>query len=248
MPHHYNDGQPYIAARGRLAPRTAVEVAESLVQPILELSAETGSETFLNAIRREMKIRFYQQRTIKTYLQCLRGFLSLYRHSLDELTPEDVRNYLELLVDGGAGSSHVSNVLAAVRTAFDKMCGLDITRGLMTPRKPSQLPVILSSSEVSRILQAAPSLRDKLLLGLMYASGLRVSEVVALKWVDIDFDRKAIRIEQSKGRKDRSVMLPESLAPLLVRLAEMSDLDGFLFPGQKKGRYLSPRSAQRAME
>ncbi len=205
MPHHYNDGQPYAVARGRLAPRAAVEVVEHRVQPILELSGETGTETFLDAIRREMKIRFYQQRTIKTYLQCLKAFLSWYRYPLNEITPEDVRNYLELLVDGGASSSHVSNVLASLRAAFDKMCGLDITRGMMTPRKPSRLPVILSSSEVKRILHAAPSLRDKLLLGLMYASGLRVSEVVALKWVDIDFDGRPSASSRARdGRIARS--------------------------------------------
>jgi len=111
-------------------------------------------------------------------------------------------------VDGGASSSWVSIHLSALRTVFDKMCGLNCTLGLMTPRRPKRLPVVLSTDEVSRLLQAAPSLRDKLLLGLMYATGLRVSEVVRLRWHDIDFDRRAIRVWQGKGRKDRDVMLP----------------------------------------
>ena len=86
------------------------------------------------------------------------------------LTREDVREYLLYLVDAGLSSSTVSNHLAAIRTAFDKFCLRQVTFGMVVPRKPKRLPVILSSEEVIALLQAAPSLRDKLLLGLMYRS------------------------------------------------------------------------------
>jgi hypothetical protein len=142
----------------------------------------------------------------------------------------------------------VSIHLAAIRTAFDKMCGRAVTLGLETPRRPKRLPVVLSGSEVIRLLEAAPSMRDKLLLGLMYAAGLRVSEVVRLRWVDVDFDRRTIRVWQGKGRSDRQVMLPESFQPLLRGLASAFAKEDFLFPGARPGRHLSPRTAQRAMK
>ena len=106
------------------------------------------------------------------------------------------------------GTTH----LAAMRTAFDKMCGGSITSGLEIPRRRQHLPIVLSGKEVVRLLEAAPSLRDKLLLGLLYAGGLRVSEVVRLRWQDVDFDRKQLRIVAGKGRKDRMALLPQSLA------------------------------------
>ena len=86
------------------------------------------------------------------------------------LAREDVRCYLELLVDGGGSSSWVSINLSAIRTAYDKMCGYAVTLGLQSPRRPKRLPVVLSQEEIMRLLQAAPSLREKLLLGLMYAT------------------------------------------------------------------------------
>jgi integrase len=99
---------------------------------------------------------------------------------------------LELLVDGGASASWVGVHLSAIRTAFDKMCGRQITSGLMSPRRPKRLPVVLSQPEVLRLLEAAPSLRDKLLLDLMYATGLRSSEVAQLKWRDSIAGRRGV--------------------------------------------------------
>ena len=100
-----------------------------------------------------------------------------------------------------------------IRAAFDKMCGYTVTLGLQSPRRGKRLPVVLSAEEVTRLLQAAPSLRDKLLLGLMYATGMRVSEVCRLKWRDLDFDRRVVNIWEGKGRTDRQVMLPVSFEP-----------------------------------
>ena len=156
--------------------------------------------------------------------------------------------WLEAVVIGGASSSTVSNQLSAIRTAFDKMCHRQVTLGLATPRRPKRLPVVLSVEEVRRLLQAAPSLRDKLLLGLMYATGMRVSEVVRLRYRDLDFDRRLVNVWQGKGRADRQVMLPVTFEPLLRQLAKTLEGEAFLFPAEKRGRHLSPRTAQRAMQ
>ena len=246
--HTYNSGAPYSPARGRQAPRRHVEEHGATVHPVVALQPETAAREFLVVIRRELKIRFYQSKTIRNYLRCLTQFLRWYDGRLNEVTTEDVRCWLELLVDGGAGSSHVGGMLSAIRTAFDKLCGLECTRGLATPRKPHRLPVVLSTREVARLLKAAPSLRDKLLLGVMYATGMRVSEVVKLRWEHIDFERRTIRIVEGKGRRDRVVMLPDSFGPVLRRLSQIDEHHGFVFPGPRRGRYLSPRTAQRAMQ
>jgi site-specific recombinase XerD len=83
----------------------------------------------------------------------------------------------------------------------------------------------------------------------MYATGLRASEVVRLRWQDIDFDRRAIRVWQGKGRTDRYVMLPKCFETMLKHLAEAHrDEPYHLFMGAKRNRHLSPRSAKRAME
>ena len=202
---------------------------------------------FMSRILRELKIRFYKQPTIRSYRTILGNFLRWFGNRPHLITREDVRCYLEVLVDGGAGSSWVSVHISAIRTAFDKMCGRSVTLGLQTPRKAKRLPVVLSPQEVTRLLEAAPSLRDKLLLGLMYATGMRVSEVVKVRYRDLDFHRRIINVWQGKGRTDRQVMLPMSFEPVLKGLASAYDADEYLFPGERAGRHLSPRTVRRVM-
>lgn len=182
-----------------------------------------------------MRIRFYQPRTIRSYCRALAGFLRWLNAPPHLAHRDDVRDYLEFLVDGNASASWVSVHLAAIRTTFDKMCGGDITLGIQTPRQAKKLPIVLSTDEIIRLLKAAPSLRDKLLLGLIYATGVRVSEVVRFRWNDIDFDRRLLRVWQGKGRRDRDILLPESFQPLLRELSRAADPRSFVSPPRTRG-------------
>lgn len=254
----YNDGRPYRLPYGRSAPQEAIVDRFSTVHPIIH--GRPDAQRFVRVVVRELKIRFYAQRTIKSYRNALIAFLRWFGAPPNRVTREDVRNYLEVLVDGGGSSSWVGINLSAIRTAFDKLCGRQITLGLETPRRARRMPVVLSQSEVQRMIQAAISLRDKLLLGLMYATGMRVSEVVRLKWKDFDFVRQTVSIWQAKGRSDRQVMLPKCYFSLLQKMAGEFGGEDYLFPaesnrfaGKRSGnssrstRYLSPRTVQRAV-
>ncbi len=235
------------AARGRYAPRDAIVDHLAEVAVIALPRERPCAEEFLRRIGRELKIRFYQASTQRNYRRVLEVFLRWLARPPHAATPEDVREFLELLVDGGASSSWVAVHLSALRTAFDKMCGQALTLGLEIPRRRKRLPVVLSGAEVVRVLEAAPSLRDKLMLGLMYAGGLRVSEVVRLRWRDVDFDRKQLRIRLGKGRKDRMATLPHCLEATLGSLKRLAGAEDFLFAGARTGRYVSKRTVQRAM-
>ncbi|MCC7110681.1 MAG: tyrosine-type recombinase/integrase [Deltaproteobacteria bacterium] len=217
---------------------------------VIDLDREPiDARAFLRRIERELKIRFYQPKSRRSYLHVLASVLRWLGQPPAATTAESIREWLELLVDGGASSSTVSVHLSCLRTVFDKMCFRELTLGLMTPRRSKTLPVVLSVDEVRRLLTAAPSLRDKLLLGMMYATGMRVSEACRLRMRDVDFQRRTIRVEQGKGRKDRLVMLPASFTPMLERLARMSAPDAFLFSSSSEDdRHVSPRTAARVME
>lgn len=248
-PGTYNNGQPYIPARGRYAPREELEDRLAKSHAVVDLQCQHPTPAkFIELIAREMKIRYYQPKTIKSYGNALRQFFRWFGRRPHELTREDVRNYLEFMVDGGADSSWTGVHLSAIRTAFDKMCGRDVTLGLLTPRRAKRLPVVLGTKEILRLLTAAICLRDKLLLGLLYATGMRVSEVARLRWRDVDFQRRAINVWQGKGRKDRLVLLPRCYEHLLQTLAENTKPDDYLFPGQRPGRHISPRTIRRIMQ
>jgi len=227
----YPDGRAYAPARGRFAPRARVEDQLDLPAPVIQ--GRPTPDEFVEKIVREMRIRFYQPNTIKNYRNALRSFLNWYGGPPHRITREDVREYLLYLVDARLSSSTVSGHLFAIRVAFDKMCHRQITLGLTTPRRPKKLPVVLSVEEVQRLLEATPTLRDKLLLGLMYATGMRVGEVVRLRWRDFDFDRRLVNVWQGKGRSDRQVMLPKTFEPLLKRLSQQFTGDDYIFPSGK---------------
>ena len=243
--HTYNDGKPYRLAGGRDRPRNQIE---NLCEPTH--SAVTGKPTpaeFVKKIKREFKIRCYARNSIKNYMSHLLGFLRWYGNSPHLVNQEHVRCYLEILVDGGASSSHLSGCISAIRTAFDKFCRRDVTLGIATPRRPRKKPVILSPEEVTQVLKAAPTPAIKLAIGIMYAVGLRNSELCKLSVADIDFDRNTIRVDQGKGNSDRLVMLPRSFRKVLER--ECADRAGteYLFPSleRRRNRYMSPRTLQR---
>lgn len=243
----YSTGAPLVQAAGRYAPRRRVLARHAATRWVLDLREEEPDwPRFVEVVRRELRIRFYQRRTIDTYLGALDGFAAWAGGAPHELDREDVRGFLEELVDEGHSPSSVAVHLSAIRTAFDKLCGGTVTSGLETPRRARKLPRVLSEQEVLRLLRAAPTLRDKLLLGLMYAVGLRVSEAVRLCAGDVQASRGFIHVVEGKGRKDRVVMLPESLRALLE--ARCAATDGFLFPaGPAARRHLSARGAQRVL-
>lgn len=211
----YANGQPWRQAQGQQVPRQEVEDHLACEHAVVDLHSEPAASVFLKKIVREMRIRFYRPKSISSYQSAIKGFLRWYSGRLSNVNKEDVREYLDLLVIGGASASQVSVTLSAIRTAFDKFCQARCTVGLVTPRKPSKLPVVLSKEEVKQLISAAVSFRDKLLISVLYATGLRVSEAARLKWEDLDFERNQIRVVGGKGAKDRTVMLSDQLRPLL---------------------------------
>ncbi len=256
--HRYTSGQAYTTARGRNAEREAVCDSYDWRNAVAlcDLEHEDPSPaTFVELVEREMKIRKYCKNTITNYRSALNSLLRWSGLRPRQICREHVRSYLEYMVDGGSGSSQLGLHLSAIRAAFDKMCFRDITLGLESPRKPKKLPIVLCKDEVRSLLGAAVSLRDKMLLGLMYATGMRCSEVVKLRWQEIDFGRNVIRIVRGKGRVDREVMLPECFRSLFSALSKQAKPTDFLFPaeGQKAEssngtRHLVTRTVQRVME
>ena len=195
-----------------------------------------------------MRLRYYQPTTIKTYIHAAGSFLRWFGNPPNMAQRADVRDYLLYLVDSGAASGTVAIHLSAIRLLFDKFCNRNLTDGLAIPRRPKRLPQVLSKSEIVRLLRSATSLRDKLIIGMLYATGMRLSELAKLQWTDVDFQRNCITIRKGKGRTDRIVVLPDSYREILKEHSRLAEGQGFVFPGQLHGRYISPRTIQRIVK
>lgn len=245
--HTYNNGQPYRIAKGQNAP------AKKIIWRRSGHSIMTGRPTtaeFLTKVKRELKIRGYTRTTIKSYKSVLRSFLAWLGMPPNRATIEHVRDYLETIADGGASTSWLSTNLSAIRTAFDKFCCRDITLGLVTPRRPKQQPTVMSRREIQSMIRAATSIHDKLLVIILYATGMRVSEVAKLRWQDFDFDRNLIQVRRGKGNSDRIVSLPNTFRDSFIRLAELANFGGHVFPAKHDSvdKHISVRSIQRLVK
>ena len=127
----------------------------------------------------------------------------------------------------------MNGAVAALRFFFTTTCNRpEMARHLTLVRQPQKLPVVLTTDEVLRLLEAAPGPKYKAALGVAYGAGLRVSEVANLKVSDIDSERRVLRVEQGKGRKDRNGMLSPRLLELLREWWCMGQPTTWLFPGR----------------
>ena len=111
------------------------------------------------------------------------------------------------------------------------------------PRKERTLPEVLSEEEVSNLLHVTQNLKHKAILMTIYSAGLRVGEAIALKIKDIDSQRMQIRVEQSKGKKDRYTLLSTKTLEVLRQYVKIYKPKVWLFEGQDGGQY-SERSIQ----
>ena len=236
--------------RGRKAVRdVVVDVLQGDERPSV-VKGKPTTEQFLNRIREELLIRCYERTSISTYQSHIVALMRWHGGRPHQISRDNVREYLTMLAETGASSSKLSGALSAIRTVLDDLCCRQVTFGFVIPRRSKKLPTILSMQEVQRLIDSCRSLRDKMLASLMYATGLRVSEVASLGWCDVDFDRDCINVIRGKGRVDRKVMLPETYRGLLKSLSDQAGAKGFIFPseGVRKDRHLSVRTIQRRVK
>ena len=202
----------------------------------------------------DMRMRRLAPKTQEGYLRVVRQFTVFLGRSPDTATVEDLRRYQLHLVDHGVSPISLNAAITGLKFFFDTTLGRDDLMAKMHPvYLPRVLPVVLSRDEVGRLIAAATNLKHQTALAVAYGTGLRVSEVVALKVGDIDSERMTLRVEQGKGHKDRYAMLSPVLLERLrvwwrVARAQGRMLDGgWLFPGLNPIEPLSARQLNRAI-
>jgi len=202
----------------------------------------------------DMRMRKLSDKTQRHYIRAVHQFAGFLGRSPDTASVEDLRRYQLHLVDQGISPISLNAAITGLKFFFEVTLDHGELMYKMRPvRVPQTLPVVLSREEVARLIGAAANLKHQTALSVAYGAGLRASEVVALKVVDIDSQRMTLRIEQGKGRKDRYAMLAPLLLERLrawwrVARAQGKMLDGgWLFPGMNPIDPLSTRQLNRAV-
>ena len=193
--------------------------------------------------------------TQRGHIHSCRRFAAFLKQSPDTATAEDIRRFQLHLSETGVSICNRNRIMTGLRFLLRvTLRRLDLAAEIYHIREPQKIPLVMSQDETRRLLAVASSLKARTLLSLGYGCGLRAGEVVRLKVKHIDRAQNIIRVEQSKGRKDRNVMLSAEMLDLLRQWwkvrpsrhdAGMPMQERWLFPGTKRGQTMSTRQLNR---
>ncbi len=199
----------------------------------------------------DMQIRNLAPRTQVCYVEQVNRFARHFHKSPELLGPTEIRAWqIYLARDKRLAASSISVAVAALRFLYTVTLRRAWTMRdeIPTCRQPHQLPEVLSPAEVAAFLDAMKSLKQRVILTVCYAAGLRVSEVVQLKPAAIDSKRMVIRVEAGKGRKDRYVMLSPRLLDILRDYWNRTHRrESGCFPGDRPGEPITRFAVEHAL-
>ncbi len=217
---------------------------ESLIQEV-----PVSAQTYTLAMLDYLMAQNYSANTIRSYTKEFNLFLRINRYrNPDLITESQVVKYLAWMTEKGLSASSLNMQVNALKYYFRTVLKRDAFE-IRVPRarKEHHLPSVLTMEECIRIFSFVDNPKHKLLLLLGYGAGLRRSEIVSLKWADILFEEHKIHVKQSKGNKDRIVMLPYSIVTFLKNYRGIYPSDEWVFAGQYKGEAISAGTVQVVM-
>ena len=210
-----------------------------------------NTEQHLIAFKNYMNYRRYSENTIKTYSDALEVFFRFFQNKkLESLTIEDIIQFNnDYILRKNLSSSYQNQVINAVklfyRNRFNKTMEVDF---IQRPRREKRLPNVLSKEEVKSILEAPTNLKHRAMLSLIYACGLRRSELLNLTLTDILSNRNLLFIRQSKGKKDRVVPISNRLIDILREYYKAFKPKAWLFEGQFPNTKYSEKSLENVLK
>ena len=207
-------------------------------------------EKLYEQMKVDLELKNLSPRTRICYLTWVKSFAHHFHRSPEEMGDQEIREYLHYLIqEKKASQSGVSQAYSALKFFYETTLKRD-WNGYRIPRvrKGKKLPVVLSQQEIQAIFSATRNLKHRAVLMTIYSAGLRISEVVHLKVVDLDSQRMVIRVEQGKGQKDRYTLLAQRTLDVLRDYWKEYRPQGWLFPGKPITEPLSVSAVQRVFE
>jgi integrase/recombinase XerD len=199
----------------------------------------------INTFIQEMKRRNYSKNTIENYVSCLKIFFekSTKDHPKN-INESDIKNFLSQFKEVNTQRCYHGAIKKFYEICLNQK---DKFKYIPYAKKNERLPIVLSQDEIQRMFNVCENLKHKVILSILYACGLRVSELINLKWSHIDRSRMIINIIAAKGNKDRQVMLPESIIQLLENYYHTFHPKEYILNGQFDLQY-SDRSVNEVMK
>ena len=194
----------------------------------------------------DCKLKYNSLATQSNYISCVNNFLNKFSNYREpkEVPTQEIKEYLLTFKTINTRKHN----LCAIKSFYKLSVGMPSKIDKIPyPKSDKKLPQVLSVEEVQKMFNVCENLKHKVILALLYSCGLRVSELINLRWKNIDRSRMIINIIGGKGNKDRQVMLTESLIPLLEKYYREYKTKYYILGGQFGEQY-SSRSVLQVMK
>jgi len=196
----------------------------------------------LEKLETELKLRAFSPRTVESYLYYNKKFLEFIKKEPEQITEDDVKNYIASLMGRNVSPKSIILIKAALKFFYDEVLKKNIVN-IKSPKVSQKLPVVLTKEEVKKLIDSVENEKHRLIVALLYSSGLRLSELVNLKIGDLELEEKIGWVRSGKGAKDRLFIIPNVLVDDLKKCVRRKNETDYLFSGHKG--QMSARNVQK---
>ena len=174
------------------------------------------NQAYLNKLSEELRLRKYSRQTEKAYLSVIRNFIE------SGLQPREF-----LLRYAEKSRSSIRAVYFALKFFYENVLSQKFDEKIPLAKSKGRLPIVLNKEEVNSMLEVTLNLKHRLVLMFLYFTGIRLNEIINLKWEDLDFQRGIIHLKIAKGEKERIIFFHDKLK----RFIEYFNIkkEGFIF-------------------
>ncbi|MGI8952938.1 MAG: tyrosine-type recombinase/integrase [Chitinophagaceae bacterium] len=236
----------YLQQRKAVMPAAAKQLHQYTAKMILLHPLSEENLAALSAFKKMLVLKAYSIHTIRNYCNEFHHLLRLLgKKNVSDLAKPQIMSYLLWLIEHERYSeTHIHITINAIKFYYEKILNRGVEfYDLPRPKKPFKLPAILAEEEIVLMIKKIENIKHRVMMMAAYSAGLRVSEIINLKIMDIDSKRMMMHIKAAKGKKDRMVPLSKKLLETLREYYKVYRPKNYLFEGQYGGAY-STRSAQ----
>ena len=203
--------------------------------------------SYLEKTREDLKLRNFSPKTIKSYLFCIGDYLRAKGDNFTFVDMDFISKFLLQKQDNGLSPNTINVYLHSIKFFYSEIIKSHFKIDLKFAKTASRLPVVLSRSEIEKIIDNIENPKHKLMVSLGYGAGLRVGEVVDLRAKDVNLEELVLHLKGAKGNKDRITIFPEKLKSDIIKLLNLKNGNDYLFESERGGK-LTERTAQIVFE
>ena len=197
-------------------------------------------------LERELRIRGFSSKTVKAYLHYNIALLKFKSKSPKNINSDDIKEYLLYLKNKNLSNATLNVAINATKFYYTQILRRKffVNKEIIRTKKSKKLPEVFIKDEIKKILATIQNVKHKLILAMMYSSGLRVSEVINVRVGDLDFENNILKVKLAKGVKDRITILSKKIVRILKKYVKNKETGDYVFESVR-GAKLSERSVQK---